>query len=515
MAISKWFLCGHEGEFAKNEELAYQYAQRAAAAGLATAEFAMGYFHEIGMNTSVSLDKALEWYEKAESNGNKDASARIESISKLSRTLSKKDHENVAINMIKSKHGSMRGQRPARLRKPQGSSLSSIADASPSDYGSDASPGGRRGSRGDTTTPYPVSDHPPTVSAPYDRPSTAAPYPMDNGPPRVGPQRPGMAGGFAPELRSSSARPTSSSEFNINPNIYPSNDSYGHGSPRPGPGYDMGPMPLRPHTSVDNMGPGRGGRPPNGGRGVPPPPGGPGSYRQPGGPSAQRPEPQGRSSSTQPPDIGYSAPDGRTKLQKQSGGSIKKAPTMQDIGYVAPLEPRQHTRPSTVQPGTENRTSSRMDRPSSASGQNSRPSSRPGSAGRPSGYDNMPKPNRVQTLQQQQQPSSPKPAPAPAPAQAAPTPPPAKPSTPSTPGKGPKTFDEMGIGQAPKDSDCVSYYTLLAGDSALTCHRLLCRIGTVPALREKLGSLLHSGLFALMSCIIVSGCVISAWYTPS
>ncbi|KAI1512373.1 Sel1 repeat [Pyrenophora tritici-repentis] len=446
MAISKWFLCGHEGEFAKNEELAFQYAQRAAAAGLATAEFAMGYFNEIGMNTPVNLEKALEWYEKAAKNGNRDATARIESISKLSRTLSKKDHENVAINMIKSKHGSMRGQRPLRLQKGQ-PAMPAINDVSPSEYGSP--------NRGDSTTPYPISDQPPMVgnspmSAPYDRPSTAAPYPIDNGPPRLGPQRPNMAGGFAPEIRASSARPASgaSSAFTINPNLYP-NDPYGRGSPRPGPGLgpgpDMGPLPLRPHTSVDNMGPGRGGRPPNGGRGGMPQ-GGPGSYRQPGGPSAQRPEPQNRPSTTQPPDIGYSAPDSRNKLQKQPGPPLKKAPTLPDIGYVAPLDPRQHTRPSTVQPGQESRTNSRMD---------SRPSSRPGSAGRPSGYDNMPKPNRVQTLQQQQPP--PKPAPIQASKPVTPTPPtkPAPSSASSTPGKGPKTFDEMGIGAAPKEGDCV------------------------------------------------------------
>ncbi|KAF1946744.1 HCP-like protein [Clathrospora elynae] len=458
MSISKWFLCGHEGEFAKNEDLAYHYAQRAAAAGLATAEFAMGYFHEIGMNTPVNLEKALEWYEKAEKNGNKDAAARIESISKLSRTLSKKDHEKVAIDMIKSKHGSMRGQRPARLQKPQAPVLPSINDMSPSDYGSDASPatpgGGRLPNRGDTITPYPMSDQPPmishpSISAPYDRPSTAAPYPMDNGPPRLGPQRPSMAGGFAPEIRASSTRPVSSA-FNINPNIYPSNDQYGRGSPRPGSGSDMGSLPLRPHTSVDNMGPGRGGRMSSGGRGAPLPPGGPASYRQPGGPSAQRPEPQNRPSTTQPPDLGFSAPDGRHKLQKQQGAMLKKAPTLPDIGYVAPLDLRQHTRPSTVQPGQENRTSSRMDRPSS----------RPGSAGRPSGYDNMPKPNRVQTLQQQPlQQQSPKPAPIKSTQASKPgTPaPPVRPSMPSSSAsaKGPKTFDEMGIGQASKDSDCV------------------------------------------------------------
>lgn len=42
MAISKWFLCGHDGVFDKNEELAFKYAQRAASGGLGTAEFAIG-----------------------------------------------------------------------------------------------------------------------------------------------------------------------------------------------------------------------------------------------------------------------------------------------------------------------------------------------------------------------------------------------------------------------------------------------------------------------------------------
>jgi TPR repeat protein len=467
MAISKWFLCGHEGEFAKNEELAYQYAQRAAIAGLATAEFAMGYFNEIGMHIPVNIDKAIEWYEKAEKNGNKDASTRIESISKTHRTLSKKDHEKVAIGMIKSKHGSMRGQRPAKLQKPAAPALASINDNSPSDYGSEASPinstPSRMGNRADTTTPYPMSDKPPMLgnppsAAPYDRPSTVTPYPMDNGPPRIGQQRPGIAGGFAPELRSSSARPTSA--FNINPNIYPANDGYGRGGLRPGPGPDMGSLPYRPHTSVDNMGPGqsRGGRTSSGGRGAPLPPG-PGSYRQPGGPSAQHPEQLQRPQTTQPVDVGFNASDGgRNKLQKV-GAPLKKQPTLPDIGYVAPLEPRQHTRPSTVQPGQESRTSSRPDmRPSTTlSGQGPRTSSRPGSAGHPSAHDGMPKPSRVATIQQQQQPPVKKPLPV----QAGKPPGPAPPSKPSTSassasGKGPKTFDEMGIGQAPKDSDCVS-----------------------------------------------------------
>jgi TPR repeat protein len=482
MAISKWFLCGQEGEFLKNEELAYQYGQRAAISGLATAEFALGYFHEIGMHVPVNIDKALEWYEKAFRSGNKDAEARIESISK-SRTLSKKDHEQVAINKIKSQHGSMRGQRPARLQKNPAPALPTI-DSSPSDYG-DSPGGGRMPDRNATTTPYPMSDQPPVMAGPPQRPSTAAPYPMDNGPPRLD-SRPSMAGGFAPELRSASARPTSSA-FNINPNLYgqapPPNDPYGRGRPPPGP--NMGPMPIRPATSVDNMGRG-GGRMPGGG-----PAPGPAPYRQPAGPSAQRTEAYDRPSTTQPPGPGYHAPN---KLQKQP---LKKQNTLPDIGYIAPLETRQHTRPGPSQPGHEGRSSARPqnDRPSTAQGP--RPGqgydSRPGSAGRPSGQHSTPPPKQgvppgpkpVKTPQSQPQPkpqlqpaksspAAPKPAPAVKPVG------PAKPAAPKPTGgaNGPKTFDEMGIGQAPKDGDCVSFYLhLLFASLVLTyVYRFSCRI---------------------------------------
>ena len=455
MAISKWFLCGHEGEFSKNEELAYQYAQRAAAAGLPTAEFAMGYFYEIGMNTDVNLEKAMEWYEKAAKNGNKEAVQRIEGISK-SRTLSKKDHENIAISRIKSQHGSMRGQRPARL-KAAAPPLPSIVDDSPSDYGSNTSPavtvGSRLPDRNATTTPYPISDKPPVITspaaqAPYGRSASVAPYPMEDGPP-IAP-RPGLAGGFASELRSASARPTSA--FAINPNIYPSDDGYGRGRPPPH-GQNLGPLPLRPHTSVDSMGPGRE-RVPGGQTGPP----GPGSYRQPGGPSMERPDPY---DAPRPLDIGYVAPtDGRNRLQK---AGPKKQPTMPDIGFVAPLQPKNATRPSTVQPGQESRVSSRPERPSTAApgprpSPNQKPisSPRPGSAGRASHKDTAPQPPSKTAPPSK---SNAAPVSKPAPAN------PAKPSKPATPaapaattgppGKGPKTFDEMGIGQAPKDSDCV------------------------------------------------------------
>lgn len=199
MAISKWFLCGHEGVFEKNDELAFTYAQRAAQSGFPTAEFALGYFYEVGIYVPSDIKEARSWYAKAAANGNKDATGRIDSISR-SKTLSRKDHEQVAIARIKSRYGSHQ----------RGDSVQSTSE--------------------NIEMPDPsrmsLSDNPP-ANAPYpDRPASRA--------------RPVYPPGYAmPDPRPSSA-------FGINPNIRTSNApnynraaSYGPGpmgyrSPAPG-----------------------------------------------------------------------------------------------------------------------------------------------------------------------------------------------------------------------------------------------------------------------------------------
>ena len=114
MAISKWFLCGYEDLFRKNEDMAFNYAHRAATAGLATAEFALGYFYEVGISVPVNFKEAQAWYRKAAAQGNKDAAARVEGISR-SKTLSRKDHDRIAVAKIQSTHGSQRQNTPDRL----------------------------------------------------------------------------------------------------------------------------------------------------------------------------------------------------------------------------------------------------------------------------------------------------------------------------------------------------------------------------------------------------------------
>ncbi|SMR60332.1 unnamed protein product [Zymoseptoria tritici ST99CH_1E4] len=194
MALSKWFLVGADKIFPKNEELAYTYAERAAQTGLPTAEFALGYFHEIGMHVPVNLEKAEEWYEKAAKHGNEDAKSRLDGLAKKN-VLSKKDHENVAIHRIRSQHDSMRAaQRPERFRQKQEPSLSQVPEQQPQyaaaypPYAHAAAAASPLPPRG--TTPYPEDNNPPRFDP---RPASVAPYPTSEGPPRIGG---GPAGGF-------------------------------------------------------------------------------------------------------------------------------------------------------------------------------------------------------------------------------------------------------------------------------------------------------------------------------
>jgi len=64
MALSKWFLCGAEGAFDKDESLAYTFAEKAARKGLPSAEFALGYYTEVGVGGPKDIDAARRWYQR-------------------------------------------------------------------------------------------------------------------------------------------------------------------------------------------------------------------------------------------------------------------------------------------------------------------------------------------------------------------------------------------------------------------------------------------------------------------
>lgn len=62
LALSGWYLTGSEGVLLQSDTEAYLWARKAAQAGLAKAEYAMGYFTEVGIGVPANLEDAKRWY---------------------------------------------------------------------------------------------------------------------------------------------------------------------------------------------------------------------------------------------------------------------------------------------------------------------------------------------------------------------------------------------------------------------------------------------------------------------
>ncbi|KAL9100933.1 MAG: hypothetical protein Q9163_003748 [Psora crenata] len=448
MSVSKWFLCGYDGLIEKSEELAFVYAQRAAQSGLHTAEFAMGYFYEVGIHVQTDLKMSRSWYQKAADHGNGDALARIDGIAR-SKTLSRKDHEKVAVAKIKSQYGSHRGKRPERytVATPMPTISDDTVDM-PEPSASTSRPAQH------LQTPYPSNYG---NYGPEARPHSAAPYPSNHG--NYGP----------------GARPHSAAPYPVNDGrgdsesaIWPaSGPMYKNNNPRLGPSivhnataelvvsfpdsnYRGSTFPtFRPQQfPAQDIGRGQGAQPLN-------TPGkiGPQGYRPPG---AVPPSPPVTASPTRPQsaqpatiDIGFSAPPDlsgadRRRFQKPS----YNRPEPQN---VLPTNPNYENSQAQINP---ERLSSRP-RQSQAPGYGPSPSpSRPPiSAGRTnvvatppasqqtrpqSGANVLDKPPKVQD-----------------PGRPSNTPPPSG-SIVKLQGKGPKTFQEMGVPASKNESDCRS-----------------------------------------------------------
>lgn len=233
MAISKWFLCGYEGIFEKNEELAFTYAKRAAQTKMPTAEFAMGYFYEIGMYVPVDLRESESWYTKAAEHGNKDALGRIDSIKK-NKALRKEDHEQIAISRIKSQYGSQRGGRPDRFKQKTAPMPSMAEDGRvdmPDHRSSYSAASGQL--RPQSNGPLPP------------RPKSAAPYPEDDVPLPGQPPYPNQ--GLRPHSQAGPSADRPSSAFGIRPLSHAATDvQYDHRG-------SLVPDPMRPSPGMGSM----------------------------------------------------------------------------------------------------------------------------------------------------------------------------------------------------------------------------------------------------------------------
>ena len=67
LSLSGWYLTGSEGVLQQSDTEAYLWARKAAQAGLAKAEYAMGYFTEVGIGTPANTEDAKRWYWRASS----------------------------------------------------------------------------------------------------------------------------------------------------------------------------------------------------------------------------------------------------------------------------------------------------------------------------------------------------------------------------------------------------------------------------------------------------------------
>ncbi|KAJ5698683.1 hypothetical protein N7462_000688 [Penicillium macrosclerotiorum] len=80
MALCAWYLVGAEPVLEKDENEAYEWATRAAFKGLAKAQYAVGYFTEMGIGCRRDPLEANVWYVKAADQGDERAKHRIATI---------------------------------------------------------------------------------------------------------------------------------------------------------------------------------------------------------------------------------------------------------------------------------------------------------------------------------------------------------------------------------------------------------------------------------------------------
>ncbi|KAI1626912.1 hypothetical protein EDD37DRAFT_237814 [Exophiala viscosa] len=82
LALSGWYLTGSEPLLQQSDTEAFLWARKAASSGLAKAEYAMGYFYEVGIGTAVDVEEAKRWYYRAASQYFPKARERLEELKK-------------------------------------------------------------------------------------------------------------------------------------------------------------------------------------------------------------------------------------------------------------------------------------------------------------------------------------------------------------------------------------------------------------------------------------------------
>ncbi|KAJ3723510.1 HCP-like protein [Lentinula guzmanii] len=83
LALSGWYLTGSEGVLKQSDHEAYLWARRAANKGLSKAEYAVGYYAEVGIGINQDIEFAKRWYMRAAAQGNKRAMNRLTEMKRM------------------------------------------------------------------------------------------------------------------------------------------------------------------------------------------------------------------------------------------------------------------------------------------------------------------------------------------------------------------------------------------------------------------------------------------------
>ncbi|KAK6194293.1 Assembly factor cbp4 [Pestalotiopsis sp. IQ-011] len=96
LALSGWYLTGSEGVLQQSDTEAYLWARKAAQAGLAKAEYAMGYFTEVGIGIAANLDDAKRWYWRAAAQNFPKARERLEDLKRVGKNSGPRQRERIS-----------------------------------------------------------------------------------------------------------------------------------------------------------------------------------------------------------------------------------------------------------------------------------------------------------------------------------------------------------------------------------------------------------------------------------
>ncbi|KAF9938046.1 hypothetical protein BGZ67_000616 [Mortierella alpina] len=101
LGLSGWYLTGSEGVLKQSDTEAYLWARKAADKGLSRAEYAVGYYSEVGIGVKQDLEEARRWYLRSAAQGNNRAKKRLTDMKKLG-----------AMRRVRPERGRQNGQGP-------------------------------------------------------------------------------------------------------------------------------------------------------------------------------------------------------------------------------------------------------------------------------------------------------------------------------------------------------------------------------------------------------------------